>query len=350
MNEPPITFGILGSGNMARVYGDALATQVPDGRLAAIALGTRAGSLAAEFGVAAEPSAEALLARGDVDVVVIATPHSTHLALALAAAAAGKHVYLEKPMALDVAECDADHRRLPGRGRPADDRQADAPHGDVDARQGVHRRGPDRRPPVPAAGERHAGRRASRTSRRAGRSIPARATPSSTGAPTPATRCAGSPAPTRSRVYADYDNFTGLPRRAGPDGARPDPHDQRRHRPDPALLRDRPVGLRDAAEQPVHDRRHEGLDLLGSRPLRALDGRPRPPDLGAAVAGRCPTSSRATRAASATRRARSSGSSPSSVPAGGRRVTGEDGREAIEMTQAAKLSAQTGRAVDLPLA
>ena len=106
MNEPPITFGILGSGNMARVYGDALATQVPDGRLTAIALGTRATPLAAEFGVDAEPSTEALVARDDVDVVVIATPHSTHLPLALAAAAAGKHVYLEKPMALDVAECD----------------------------------------------------------------------------------------------------------------------------------------------------------------------------------------------------------------------------------------------------
>ena len=54
MNQPPITFGILGSGNMARVYGDALMTQVPDGRLTAIALGTRAEPLAAEYGVDAE--------------------------------------------------------------------------------------------------------------------------------------------------------------------------------------------------------------------------------------------------------------------------------------------------------
>ena len=102
-------FGILGSGNMARVYGDALTRDgiVPRGRLAAIALGSRAPALAAEYGVAAEPAAEALLARTDVDVVVIATPHSTHLPLARAVAAAGKHVYLEKPMALDVAECDA---------------------------------------------------------------------------------------------------------------------------------------------------------------------------------------------------------------------------------------------------
>jgi predicted dehydrogenase len=104
-----LRFGILGSGNMARVYGDALTREgiVPNGRLTAIALGSRAGSLAAEYGVDTEPSAEALLARGDVDAVVIATPHSTHLALATATAAAGKHVYLEKPMALNVDECDA---------------------------------------------------------------------------------------------------------------------------------------------------------------------------------------------------------------------------------------------------
>ena len=106
MTGNPVGFGILGSGNMARVYGDALATQTDGGRLVAVALGSRAAPLAAEFGADVEASAERLVARPDVDVVVIATPHSTHLPLALEAAAAGKHVYLEKPMALDVAECD----------------------------------------------------------------------------------------------------------------------------------------------------------------------------------------------------------------------------------------------------
>jgi len=101
-----IGFGILGSGNMARVYGDALATFVDGGRLTAIALGSRAEALAAEYGVDVEQSADALLNRSDVDVVVIATPHSTHLDLAIQTAAAGKHVYLEKPMALNVDECD----------------------------------------------------------------------------------------------------------------------------------------------------------------------------------------------------------------------------------------------------
>ncbi len=106
MSDMPIGFGILGSGNMARVYADALATQVEGGRLAAIAMGTRAAALADQFGVVAEPTAEALLDRDDVDVVVIATPHSTHLPLATLVASAGKHVYLEKPMALNVEECD----------------------------------------------------------------------------------------------------------------------------------------------------------------------------------------------------------------------------------------------------
>ena len=101
-----IGFGFLGSGNMATVYADALATQVSGGRFVAVAGGSRAAALAQEYGATAEASVDALLARDDIDVVVIATPHSTHLPLALATAAAGKHVYLEKPMALDVAECD----------------------------------------------------------------------------------------------------------------------------------------------------------------------------------------------------------------------------------------------------
>jgi myo-inositol 2-dehydrogenase/D-chiro-inositol 1-dehydrogenase len=106
MTSDVVGFGILGSGNMAEVYADALETQVEGARLAAVALGSRAPAMAAARGVAVAPTAEALLARDDVQVVVIATPHTTHEPLAVAAARAGRHVYLEKPMAVDVAACD----------------------------------------------------------------------------------------------------------------------------------------------------------------------------------------------------------------------------------------------------
>lgn len=101
-----VGFGIIGSGNMARVYADALATQVKGGRFLATAGGSRGPTFATDYGADPEASVEALLARPDIEVAIIATPHSTHRDLAVAAAEAGKHVYLEKPMALDVAECD----------------------------------------------------------------------------------------------------------------------------------------------------------------------------------------------------------------------------------------------------
>jgi predicted dehydrogenase len=102
-----VRFGILGSGYMGRTYAFGLANINKAGRLVAVAGGSRAGDVAADYGGEAEQTVEALIARPDVDAVVIATPHTTHLPYALAAAAAGKHVYLEKPMALTVAECDA---------------------------------------------------------------------------------------------------------------------------------------------------------------------------------------------------------------------------------------------------
>src|SRR5262245_12338823 len=59
---------------------------------------------AAEFGGRAYGDGEALCADPDVEVVYVASPHEHHAAHALAAARAGKHVLVEKPMALDVAD------------------------------------------------------------------------------------------------------------------------------------------------------------------------------------------------------------------------------------------------------
>jgi len=101
-----VGFGLLGSGFMAHTYAECLARHVPNAHLAAVALGSRAPGLAKEYGVPVEASADALLSRDDVAGVIVATPHSTHLPLTLAAAGAGRHVYLEKPMAVTLADCD----------------------------------------------------------------------------------------------------------------------------------------------------------------------------------------------------------------------------------------------------
>ena len=52
-----------------------------------------------------EPDLDALLARHDVDVVVLATPPAGHHDQVLAAARAGRHLLVEKPMAQSVEEC-----------------------------------------------------------------------------------------------------------------------------------------------------------------------------------------------------------------------------------------------------
>jgi predicted dehydrogenase len=59
---------------------------------------------AAELNVRAYASVGELVDDGDVDVVVIATPHPSHLSITLRAAEAGKHVLTEKPMGATVTE------------------------------------------------------------------------------------------------------------------------------------------------------------------------------------------------------------------------------------------------------
>jgi predicted dehydrogenase len=65
----------------------------------------RAGALADRFGAWAAPDLAALLER--IDVLSIASPAHTHAAQALAALAAGKHVYVEKPIATSLEDADA---------------------------------------------------------------------------------------------------------------------------------------------------------------------------------------------------------------------------------------------------
>jgi predicted dehydrogenase len=58
-------------------------------------------------GIATYATVDELLADASVDLVTVITPHNTHAELGLKIASAGRHVVLEKPMAITTAECDA---------------------------------------------------------------------------------------------------------------------------------------------------------------------------------------------------------------------------------------------------
>jgi len=69
-------------------------------------IASSAGKVAREFGIEASAGVEELLARPDVDVVLISTPPDTHYSTTLQALQAGKHVICEKPLALTVEHAD----------------------------------------------------------------------------------------------------------------------------------------------------------------------------------------------------------------------------------------------------
>lgn len=103
----PLRLGIIGLGAAGAGIVPALASHGrvvlagaadPDARLTA--------NLARDFAVPVEADARALLARTDIDAVYIATPHQMHCEHAVMALEAGKHVVVEKPMALTLEECD----------------------------------------------------------------------------------------------------------------------------------------------------------------------------------------------------------------------------------------------------
>ncbi|MGY5764506.1 Gfo/Idh/MocA family protein [Brachybacterium sp. DNPG3] len=98
----PAGIGIIGAGNISTQYLDNL-TRFPDVEVRFIADidAERAASQAEKYGVAAHGSVEELLAREDIEVVINLTIPAVHTEVGQQIVAAGKHVWSEKPIALD---------------------------------------------------------------------------------------------------------------------------------------------------------------------------------------------------------------------------------------------------------
>lgn len=104
----PLGVGLIGAGSIGAFHGESLARRIPATRLVMIAdpaPGT-ATRLAAEVGGRATTDPRELIADAEVEAVVIAAPARFHTDLIVAAAAAGKAVFCEKPMALTLADAD----------------------------------------------------------------------------------------------------------------------------------------------------------------------------------------------------------------------------------------------------
>jgi predicted dehydrogenase len=105
-----LNFGLLGCGRVSEKHLAALTSGLFPGRLAAVAdvKPKAAEAKAAKYKVSAHTSLNAMLqAHPEIDVVTVAIPTGYHSELAIAALKAGKHVVVEKPMALRVIECQA---------------------------------------------------------------------------------------------------------------------------------------------------------------------------------------------------------------------------------------------------
>jgi predicted dehydrogenase len=108
-SEQAIRIGLIGAGAIMRLsHAPAIARQ-PATELAAVydPDRERAVALAGPAGADVFQDLAALLGREDIDAVVVATPNRFHAEAVIAAAAAGKHVLCEKPLAMSVQEARA---------------------------------------------------------------------------------------------------------------------------------------------------------------------------------------------------------------------------------------------------
>ena len=103
---PVLRWGVLAPGTIA---GDFVSTVLANTDQRVTAVGSRSGDRARRFADAhgidrVHGSYDSLVSDANVDIVYVAAPHSEHYPLALQAISAGKHVLIEKPIAVTALE------------------------------------------------------------------------------------------------------------------------------------------------------------------------------------------------------------------------------------------------------
>jgi len=103
-----INVGVIGAGRIGRVHAENLAYRIPEANLVAISdvFVAAAEKLAAELGVSAYQDHRRILDDPAIDAVLVCSSTDTHARFMEEAAQAGKQIFCEKPIALDLAAID----------------------------------------------------------------------------------------------------------------------------------------------------------------------------------------------------------------------------------------------------
>ncbi len=120
VQKDEIKFGLVGAGNLAKWAHLPAINKIPGANLHAVYSnrGAQGKSYAMRFGAKYSTSDyEQLLNDADVDVILISSRHKEHAQQAIDALNAGKHVFIEKPMAITIEECQAIYRAVRENGK-----------------------------------------------------------------------------------------------------------------------------------------------------------------------------------------------------------------------------------------
>lgn len=104
-----VNIGLIGAGRIGRLHAEVLSYRAPQANLAVVTDMVResAEKCAADFQIpSVAPDPQAIFGDKTIDAVAICASTDTHVQLIIEAAQAGKHIFCEKPIALDLASVD----------------------------------------------------------------------------------------------------------------------------------------------------------------------------------------------------------------------------------------------------
>ncbi len=105
---PPVRVGVIGAGRIGRLHAELLQREVPGAVVVAVSdvVAEAAERLARSLGDAVASDIDRILADPEIDLVAICTSTNTHADLIVRAAAAGKPIFCEKPVSLNLTGVD----------------------------------------------------------------------------------------------------------------------------------------------------------------------------------------------------------------------------------------------------